>query len=128
MSPQINVRALINRVLMSSSSSRAIEYGVPIAVAVAALIGLAVYFALRSTRASTPPPLVSNALANTVVTCGTSAPVVDPATGNVTNSTTLLMPDQVTCGENVEVLSALCLKTRCTAPACAAIPNASWDA
>jgi hypothetical protein len=57
--------------------------------------------------------------------CGTP-PTADEVTGVVTNPGNLVMPDKRSCGENEQVLNALCLATRCLSPSCA--PGTSWDA
>jgi hypothetical protein len=60
--------------------------------------------------------------------CG-DAPTVDTTTGAVTNYTHALMPDLLTCGENVGALSSLCLTQQCLSDECVKTGAfLTWDA
>lgn len=113
-----------------NAASKAVHIVAPL-VAVLVLAAAAGYLWFYVRKQAYESPFASNVLSTTgIATCAGAQPVVDSATGLVTNYTNLLMPDQITCGENVATLNTLCLQTKCTSPACAAGPvkNPSWDA
>ncbi len=112
-----------------SDSSKIVHVVAPL-VALLVVGGVVAYLLLRARKPTLQPPLVSNALATSgIVTCSGVQPSVNTTTGAVTNYSNLLMPDQVTCGENTRTLSDLCLQTKCTSDACtrSGVNNPSWD-
>ena len=86
-------------------ASKSVVVGMSVAGGVAILVILAVLlyvFVPRKTSSGDAPSKCKG------------VPSVDGTSGAVTNFDKLLMPDGVTCGENVAMLNSLCLNTVCT--------------
>lgn len=91
---------------MAASKSVVVSLSVVGGSAVVLLVAVLLYlYVPRKASGTTPAPNK----------CG-AAPTVNAATGAVANYDKVLMPDGVTCGENVALLNQLCLNTVCTNP------------